>query len=213
MSISYGECEAVNGASANAAYNAAYQQAAAEGVSVFVAAGDEGGASCDANVTQATHGIGVSGLASTPYNVAVGGTDFGDTYCRHQHHILERSHTSTYGSARSYIPEIPWNDSCASVLIASYVSGSGITYGSSGFCNSHAGQEFLGVVSGSGGPSGCASGVPSIGGVVSGTCEGYRKPSWQSGIVGVPNDSVRDIPDSHCLPETVSGATTPILLV
>ena len=80
VSVSYGECEAVNGATANAAYNAAYQQAAAEGVSVFVSAGDEGPASCDANASEATHGIGVSGFASTPYNVAVGGTDFIDTF-------------------------------------------------------------------------------------------------------------------------------------
>jgi hypothetical protein len=31
MSISYGQCETVNGAAANAAYNSAYQQAVAEG--------------------------------------------------------------------------------------------------------------------------------------------------------------------------------------
>ena len=80
VSISYGECEAENGASANAAYNAAYQQAVTEGVSVFVSSGDEGAASCDADEANATHGIGVSGFASTPYNVAVGGTDYGDTY-------------------------------------------------------------------------------------------------------------------------------------
>jgi subtilase family serine protease len=195
MSISYGECEAANGASANAAYNAAYQQAAAQGVSVFVSAGDEGAASCDAGATSATHGIGVSGFASTPYNVAVGGTDFGDTYAGTNSAYWTTANTSTYGSARSYIPEIPWNDSCASVLIASYVSGSGIVYGSSGFCNSRAGQEFLDVASGSGGPSGCASGVPSVSGVVGGTCKGYPKPSWQSGVFGVPSDGVRDIPD------------------
>src|SRR6266436_3960788 len=47
MSISYGQCETVNGAAANASYNSAYQQAAAEGVSVFVAAGDSGAAGCD----------------------------------------------------------------------------------------------------------------------------------------------------------------------
>ena len=78
MSISYGECEAENGASSNASINALYQQAVAEGISVFVAAGDEGAASCDAGGTSATHGIGVSANASTPYNVAVGGTDFSD---------------------------------------------------------------------------------------------------------------------------------------
>jgi hypothetical protein len=33
---------------------------------------------CDIG-TAVTHGIGVSAFASTPYNVAVGGTDFSDT--------------------------------------------------------------------------------------------------------------------------------------
>ena len=42
VSISYGECEAFNGAASNAAYNAAYQQAVIEGISVFVSAGDDG---------------------------------------------------------------------------------------------------------------------------------------------------------------------------
>src|SRR5438874_7645393 len=35
MSISYGQCETVKGAAANASYNSAYQQAVAEGVSVL----------------------------------------------------------------------------------------------------------------------------------------------------------------------------------
>ena len=48
ISISYGECEAYNGTTSNAAYSAAYQQAVTEGVSVFVSSGDEGAASCDA---------------------------------------------------------------------------------------------------------------------------------------------------------------------
>ena len=90
MSISYGECEAENGASSNAAFSALYQQAVAEGISVFVSAGDEGAASCDANLISATHGIGVSAFASTPYNVAVGGTDFSDSVLRHQRDVLEQ---------------------------------------------------------------------------------------------------------------------------
>ncbi len=193
VSISYGECEAYNGASANAAYSSAYQQAVSEGVSVFVSSGDEGAASCDADESSATHGIGVSGFASTPYNVAVGGTDFGDSYANTNNSYWNTSNTSTYGSALSYIPEIPWNDSCASTLIASY-EGYGASYGSSGFCNTSNGEGFLTVVSGSGGPSGCATGTPSTSGIVSGTCKGYGKPSWQS-IVGNPSDGVRDIPD------------------
>jgi len=195
MSMSYGECEAENGATQNAAYHSAFQQAAGEGVSVFVSTGDEGAASCDPNTTRAGHGIGTSGFATTPYNVAVGGTDFGDTYAGTTASFWNSANATNYESAKSYIPEIPWNDSCASVLIATYVSGSGTTYGSTGFCNTTNGQQFWTTAAGSGGPSGCATGSPSTFGVVSGTCAGWPKPSWQSGLFGNPNDNVRDIPD------------------
>jgi subtilase family serine protease len=195
MSISYGECEAQNGASSNAAFNSAYQQAASEGVSVFVSTGDDGAAGCDGGQSAATHGIGVSGWASTPYNVAVGGTDFGDTYAGTNGTYWSATNSPTYGSAISYIPEIPWNDSCASVLASLFVTGSGVTYGTDGFCNSSIGETHLTTTAGSGGPSGCATGTPSVSGVVSGSCAGYAKPSWQSGLLGNPADGVRDQPD------------------
>ncbi len=195
ISVSYGECEAYNGASGNAAFSAIYQQGVAEGTSIFVAAGDEGAGGCDYNASVVTHGIGVNAFASTPYNVAVGGTDFGDTYSGTNGTYWSSGNTATYGSANSYIPEIPWNDSCASRLLATF-QGYATTYGSTGFCNSATGEAyFLNNAGGSGGPSGCATGTPSISGVVSGTCKGYAKPSWQSGVVGIPNDGVRDLPD------------------
>ena len=194
VSISYGECEVANGATANAAYNATYQQAVAEGTSIYVSAGDEGAASCDADLTKATHGIGVSGFASTPYNVAVGGTDFGDAYAGTTATYWSNSNSATYESALSYVPEIPWNNSCASVLLAT-ASGYSTTYGTNGFCNSATGREYyLTTGGGSGGPSGCATGNPSTSEVVSGTCKGYAKPAWQS-LVGNPADGVRDMPD------------------
>src|SRR4029079_8528098 len=80
ISVSYGLCEASNGNTGNQSYVNAYQQAAAQGVSVFVSSGDEGAAGCDAGAAFATHGIAVNGLGSTPYNVSVGGTDFMDAY-------------------------------------------------------------------------------------------------------------------------------------
>ena len=196
MSISYGECEAVNGASANAAFNSTYQQAVTEGVSVFVAAGDNGATMCSSSAFEdtATYGIGVSGFTSTPYNVSVGGTDYGDTYAGTNSTYWNAGNSPTYGSAKSYVPEIPWNDSCASSLIAEF-NGFSQTFGSSGFCNSSAGEEsYISTVSGSGGPSGCAKGKPSQSDVVSGTCAGWPKPSWQT-LVGNPSDGVRDIPD------------------
>jgi hypothetical protein len=69
------------------------------------------------------------------------------------------------------------------------------SYGPTGSCNSTLGEEFLGVVAGSGGPSACAFGTPAIPGVVGGTCSGYPKPSSQSLVSGNPKDGVRDLPD------------------
>ena len=198
MSMSYGDCEAFNGATSNAAYNTAFQQAVTEGVSFFVSAGDEAAASCDVQPSNApfsaTHGIGVSGFASTPYNVAVGGTDFGDSFAGTNGTYWNDTNSSTYESAVSYVPEIPWNDSCASLLFAEFFDYPQ-TYGSTGSCNSTFGEEVaLTTVGGSGGPSGCATGSPSTAGVVGGTCKGWPKPSYQS-VFGNPSDGVRDLPD------------------
>jgi subtilase family serine protease len=196
ISISYGGCEVYSGAANNAAYYYAYQQGVAEGISIFVSAGDTNAAFCDGFYSYygASHGINVNALASTPYNVAVGGTDFGDTFSGTNNTYWNAGNTATYGSAKSYIPEIPWNDTCASQLLASY-NGFSATYGVAGFCNSLQGQNYLRLGGGNGGPSACATGVASIPGVVSGTCQGYAKPSWQTGVVGIPNDGVRDLPD------------------
>jgi subtilase family serine protease len=198
MSVSYLTCEAGLGAAGNATYNAAFQQAASEGVSVFVAAGDQGSVVCDAGNDEGTLGISVNGFASTPYNVAVGGTDFGDTYAGTNSQYWKAKNNATYGSAKSYIPEIPWNDSCASTLITNTV-GYNVPYGTNGFCNSAEGEEFfLSIAAGSGGPSNCAYGNTSpLDGTAadSGTCKGYAKPNYQSGLLGNPKDGVRDLPD------------------
>ncbi|HTB17146.1 MAG TPA: S53 family peptidase [Bryobacteraceae bacterium] len=196
ISVSYGYCEAGTGVAANASYNASYQQAVAEGVSVFVASGDEGAASCDADLSTATHGIGVDSTASTPYNVAVGGTDFADSSQGTTSTYWGSSNSTTYASALSYVPEIPWNDSCASSVLATYL-GYQVSYGTSGYCGSSRAEQNgnLTTAAGSGGPSGCATGVPAANLVVGGTCKGYAKPSWQSGVAGIPNDGVRDLPD------------------
>jgi subtilase family serine protease len=200
ISISYGECEMGLTSTGNAAYSAAYQQAVAEGVSVFVSAGDDGAASCDAGNNAAYNGITVSGMASTAYNVAVGGTDFADT---------SASKTSTYwngGAAVSYIPEIPWNNSCAGSVLLNYLHSENssfptVAYGSSGLCDLEFTMEYAlnATTAGSGGPSNCASGSPTTDtvGLVNGagSCKGTSKPSWQSGVYGIPGDGVRDIPD------------------
>src|SRR5581483_2084981 len=107
-----------------------------------------------------------------------------------------KTNSATYGSAMSYIAEIPWNDSCADSLLVDFL-GFTTAYGPDGLCASAMAQQFglLTVAAGSGGPSGCFTGAPSTVGVVSGSCKGYAKPSWQTGVSGIPNDGVRDIPD------------------
>jgi hypothetical protein len=161
VSMSYGKCEAGNGASSNAAFNSTFQQAVTEGVSVFVSAGDHAAATLRRDDEDAIYGIGITGWGSSPYNVSVGGTDFGDTFAGTNSTYWSATNSKTYESAKSYVPEIPWNDSCASLLLAEF-EGFSQTYGSSGFCNSSKGEaDFLDTVGGGGGPSGCATGTPS----------------------------------------------------
>ena len=197
ISISYSICESEAGIE-NTQTSHVYQQAVAEGISVFAAAGDAGAAECDSRRHSATRGINVSGGASTPYNVAVGGTDFGDVYAYNTGAYWNTTSASTWGSALSYIPEIPWNSSCASSLIAGFL-GFANGWGPGGWCAHIADTEtanyFDAVVAGGGGPSSCATGVPAIPGIVGGSCAGYPKPSWQTGVTGIPNDGVRDLPD------------------
>ncbi len=211
ISMSYGESETQSGATLNAAFNTTFQQAVAAGIGIFVSSGDEdaassdgGGAACTGGTFPAgsgcaKDGITISGWMSSQYDVSVGGLDFADTYQGTNSTYWNATNNAFFGSAKSYIPEQPWNDSCASTLLAQYVSGSSVTYGSSGFCNTAAGENFLLAVGGSGGPSGCATGTPTVSGVVGGTCAGYAKPSYQTAylgsMAGLVNDNVRDTPD------------------
>ena len=105
---------------------------------MVVAAGDNGAANCDNENAQSTAmgGIAVSGAASTPFDTAVGGTDFDDATT--QTTFWNATNTSpTQESAKGYIPEIPWNDSC----------------GAAGLSGCTAASANLNLVAGSGGPS------------------------------------------------------------
>ncbi len=223
MNLSYGVCEVNNGAASNAAFNTAFQTGAAGGMSIYGISHDRMAGMCD-RAEVVFNGIGVNAWASTQYNVAVGGTDFGDTYLGVNSTYWNSTNSAARGSAKSYMPEIPWNSSCASQLYASF-NGYSATYGPSGFCNSNfagADGEFLTDWGGGGGPSACATGSATVSGVVSGSCSGYPKPSWQTGVVGIPNDGVRDLPDISlfasfdpwlhsyviCYSDTANGGTT-----
>src|SRR6185437_6707276 len=112
MSSSFGACEAAlggPGSAANLFYQNLYEQAAAEGITAVVSSGDTGAAGCDSTDAPASQGLGVNGLASTPYNLAVGGTQFNDS----QGTYWAATNSATdFSSALGYIPEWAWNESC-----------------------------------------------------------------------------------------------------
>jgi subtilase family serine protease len=246
MNVSYGLCELGNGTSGNVEYYNLWETAASEGIAVFVAAGDAGSASCDdggdqgGNPYSAQYGLSVNGLASTVYDTAVGGTDFNwcsltATACTAAPY-WKSTNAANGLSAIGYVPEVPWNDTCANPLTVAFLEGwatssyannvGGVTDPESG-CNfvynnwqtvqNNTGGSGDGVnlsylvdtIGGSGGASGC---VVNDGADVS-TCvstttttgpafgslklvaDGWPKPTWQTGVTGIPSDGVRDLPD------------------
>jgi len=192
MSVSFGACELNLGSAGNQFFNEIWEQAASEGITVLVAAGDSGSASCDQlnPLGAAQDGLTVSGYASTPFNTAVGGTDLYGTFLDHSKYWSSTNDPSTQQSALGYIPELPWNNSCGNPQFLAAVQANGSKDATEeAFCNDPSG-EGLGVVGGGGGPSNCAFSSDD------GTCTGgYPKPSFQTGVPGIPNDSVRDLPD------------------
>ena len=190
ISLSFGGCEADEGAF-NSFVNGLWEQAAAQGITVMVSTGDSGSAGCDNDNTQdfAVFGQAVNGLGSTPYNVAVGGTDFyysqyaGTTAAQNAQLATYWNATPTDStptvSLLSKIPEQPWNNSQYGLNLYSYYASSGDTATT--------------IAAGSGGASTC--GEPTLDAAGNTTaCAPYPKPSWQSGT-GVPADSARDLPD------------------
>jgi hypothetical protein len=213
MSLSYGVCETFltgSGAyamfQADSYYNKLWEQASAEGQTVITSAGDSGSEVCDLDETVSTsyntHGLQVSGMTSTPYNVSAGGTDFSDTFngTNSTYWNTTASSTIPYASALSYVPETPWGSYCANPLFLEFAiinDGFPSTYTIPEFCTylyTNVSTGYLALAGGSGGPSNCATGTPSTAGYVSGSCAGYPKPTWQAAY-GVPADGVRDTPD------------------
>ncbi len=113
MSTSFGLCENWLGSSGNTFLNSLWQQAAVEGITVFVSSGDNGAAGCDAaSASTARYGRAVNGLCSTPYSVCVGGTEFNDR-ANPSLYWASSNAAGTQSSALSYIPEVVWNESGA----------------------------------------------------------------------------------------------------
>lgn len=221
LNVSYGLCELGEGTSGNAAYSNLWQTATTEGIAVFVAAGDAGSAACDQGLDTsvpytAQYGLSVSGIASTPYNTAVGGTDlnWGSTASPY----WNATNSSTTGaSAAGYMPEVPWNDTCTNPLTLSFLQTQVVpALQKQGFSPTSPTDaetacqfvltwyqtvrtvfnvdlsSFVDVVGGGGGASSCTN---SDGQTAASCTGGYAKPSWQANVAGIPADGVRDLPD------------------
>jgi hypothetical protein len=109
VTASFGQCEDSLGAAERAFFRHLWAQAAAQGMTVLVASGDSGCAACSPASNPSATGRAVNGLASTPYNLAVGGTQFQEgsgTYWR-------GAPDPDGSSVITYIPEAAWNESGA----------------------------------------------------------------------------------------------------
>ena len=194
ISLSFGQCEATLG-SQNQFLSNLYEQAAAQGITVLVSSGDSGSANCDSSGSMyATQGQAVNGLASTPFNLAVGGTDFYYSDYNSNETAIDNqiatywnetpSNTTPAVSILGVIPEQPWNNS---------------QYGLNLFNLYTAVDELETTIAGGGGGASnsalCSTNTYDTStNACTGTASGYSKPAWQSGN-GVPSDGVRDLPD------------------
>ncbi len=110
LSVSFGSCEAAMGSAEMSFYNNLWQQAAAQGITALVAAGDSGAAGCDSpDESTATYGQAINGLCSSTYSMCVGGTEFDEN--GNYGAYWSATNNASYASALSYIPEVVWNES------------------------------------------------------------------------------------------------------
>lgn len=111
MTESFGSCEAFYTASEAQGFSLLAEQAAAQGITYMVSAGDTGAEGCDNQSETVAQGpVSVNILASTPYTVAVGGTMFNEGGNDGKYWSTTPPVSET---ALSYIPEDVWNESCS----------------------------------------------------------------------------------------------------
>ncbi|HXM42256.1 MAG TPA: protease pro-enzyme activation domain-containing protein [Bryobacteraceae bacterium] len=111
VSISYGDCELQTPLSDAQLLASWATQANAQGQTVFAASGDAGAADCflpsDNSTTDGNTSLSVDTPGSVPEVTSVGGTEFNEG----SGNYWNSTNGSGQVSARSYIPEMAWNDS------------------------------------------------------------------------------------------------------
>ena len=165
ISQSYGACEAGFTTADLNIIEGWLKQANSQGQTVLLASGDSGAADCDdSGVTSATQGLAVDYPGSSAYVTSVGGSEFMGDGTAQNPQTGAGTYWSANGSgsvsddlitsAKSYIPEMAWNDTTFAIANGGSLSAGG-------------------------------GGVSAL----------WPKPSWQTGVAGIPADSHRDTPD------------------
>jgi len=125
ISQSYGQCEASLTTSTYDTLESVLEQANGQGQTVMLAAGDTGAADCDESstqtITEATQGLAVDYPGSSEYVTDVGGSEFMGDGTAASPQTGAGTYWSANGSndvltsAKSYIPEMAWNDTTFSI--------------------------------------------------------------------------------------------------
>jgi len=134
--------------------------------------------------TRQTNGLAVSGTASTPYNVAVGGTDF-DQLNNLSNYWSPTNNATTQLSALGYIAEVPWDDSTWRGKLSNVHDRGFERCGSQRWRRRS--SNCVSATSDSSGNITCNTGSGAFPNL------GYPKPAFQNGVT--PSDSLRDLPD------------------
>ena len=197
LNVSFSSCESAEGAF-NTIVNTMWEQAVTEGITVTVSSADAGGATCTAGADEGvtgdvkTNGFAVNALASTPFDLAVGGTDFNPTLEMQNGYWSTTNHSGTLQSATSHIPEMVWNDSCANPVLATYFGAlSPLAFcNDSDLPNSSMANPFIEISGSGGGLSSCITAD------ANGNCTGgYAQPRWQQNVLGIGSFGARAVPD------------------
>src|SRR5580698_366840 len=128
MNISFGSCESSAGPSVVAYWNTLFQQAAMEGISVFVSSGDSGASGCDAAFATPPASPAANSpnsICSSSYATCVGGTEFNDA--GNPSMYWNSANSTGLLSALGYIPEGGWNEPGADGSTDVAASGGGVS--------------------------------------------------------------------------------------
>ena len=123
ITISYGSCESDLGSGEYTSINGMLAQAAAQGQTVVSASGDAGSTDCSGDKDQSTtaqEALAVDFPSSSQYVTGMGGTEFpsADVVSTNTTFWTPANGTDVIGSAKSYIPEMVWNDDAGSTELS-----------------------------------------------------------------------------------------------